>query len=163
MKITTFVGRIVERHAVAILIVVLVLSAFAAWSVSRISVVTTQDTFLSAESEAYRGYRAYEEAFGGDSMLILVPGSPLELATPEALQGFTELETQLRADPRIRSVVSPLTLLGPAAAQAGIDLSDPGSAPPSRARGRVSADPAGAVLPQQPRARRRPSGRRSHQ
>ncbi len=128
VKITTLVGRMVERHAVAILIIVLLLSSFAAWSVNGISVVTTQDAFLSAESEAYRGYQAYEKAFGGDSMLILIPGTPLELATPEALQGFTELERQLRADPRIRSVVSPLTLLGPAAAQGGIDLSDPGSA-----------------------------------
>jgi predicted RND superfamily exporter protein len=109
VKITTFVGRIVERHAVAILIVVLALSAFAVWSVTGMSVVTTQNAFLSAKSEAYRGYQDYEKAFGGDSMLILIPGTPLELATPEALKGFTELETKLRADPRIRSVVSPLT------------------------------------------------------
>jgi len=126
VNITTRIGHMVERHAVAILVVVVVLSAFAAWSVSQISVLTTQDTFLSPESEAFQGYRAYEDAFGGDSMLILVPGSPLELATPEALQGFTELESELEADPRIRSVVSPLTLLGEASMQDGLDLSDPG-------------------------------------
>jgi uncharacterized protein len=127
VKIATFVGRIVERHAVAILIVVLVLSAFAAWSVTGISVVTSQNAFLSASSEAYRGYQAYETAFGGDSMLVLVPGTPLELATPKALQGFTELQAKPKADPRIRSVVSPLTLLGTAATQGGLDLSDPGA------------------------------------
>ena len=112
----------------AILIVVLVLSALAAWSVTGISVVTSQNAFLSAKSEAFRGYQAYEKAFGGDSMMILIPGTPLELATPAALQGFTELEKKLRADPRIRSVVSPLTLLGPAAARGAIDLSNPASA-----------------------------------
>jgi predicted RND superfamily exporter protein len=128
VKVTEFVGRMVERHAVVILVIVLIISAFAAWSVSQISVITTQDTFLSAESEAFRGYRAYEQAFGGDSMLILVPGSPLELATPEALQGFMELETRLRSEPAlIRSVVSPLTLLQSAATQGDIDLSDPAS------------------------------------
>jgi hydrophobe/amphiphile efflux-3 (HAE3) family protein len=116
----------VERHAVAILAVVLVFSALAAWSVSQISVLTTQDTFLSTESEAFQGYRAYENAFGGDSMLILVPGSPLELATPEALQGFTELDAKLKSDPKIRSVVSPLTLLSGASAR-GLDLSNPAS------------------------------------
>lgn len=126
MKITTFVGRMVERHAVAILAVVLVFSALAAWSVTQISILTTQDTFLSTESEAFQGYRAYENAFGGDSMLILVPGSPLELATPEALQGFTELDAKLKTDPKIRSVVSPLTLLSGASAQ-GLDLSNPAS------------------------------------
>ena len=127
MKITNFIGRFVERHALVILFVVLLFSALAAWSASHINIVTTQDAFLSADSDAYRGYRAYEEAFGGDSMLILIPGNPLELATPEALQGFTELDQQLLADPRIRSVVSPLTLLSSAGAAGGLDLSDPDS------------------------------------
>lgn len=125
MRITERIGRIVERHALAILIVVLVFSALAAWGVSKISVITTQDTFLSPKSEAFQGHEAYEEAFGGDSMLILVPGSPLQLATPEALQSFTELEATLEADPKILSVLSPLTLLGGAAAQGDLDLSDP--------------------------------------
>ncbi|NLE73425.1 MAG: RND family transporter [Actinobacteria bacterium] len=125
MRITDRIGKIVERHAPIILIVVVVLSALAAWGVSRISVITTQDTFLSPKSEAFQGHKAYEEAFGGDSMLILIPGSPLQLATPEALQGFTELESTLKADPKIRSVMSPLTLLAGASAQTGLDLSDP--------------------------------------
>lgn len=127
VKIMAGVARAVERHAVAILTIVLVVSAFAGWSASQISILTTQDSFVSSESAVFQGYRAYAGAFGGDSMLILVPGSPLELATPEALQGFTELETTLRSDPMIRSVVSPLTLLEGATTQAGLDLSDPGS------------------------------------
>jgi len=125
MKPTQMIVGFVRRHAVILLVLVVVFSAFAAWGVTQISVVTTQDTFLSAESEAFKGHRAYEDAFGGDSMLILVPGSPLELATPEALQGFAELEAELSSDPRIRSVVSPLTLLAGASTQAGLDLGDP--------------------------------------
>lgn len=128
MKTARSIGRVVERRAVAILLLVLVLSALAGWSVSRISVVTTQNAFLSEQSDAYRGYRAYEQAFGGDSMVILIPGSPLELATPKALAGLTGLEAQLSSDPKIRSVVSPLTLLGSSGEQAGIDLSDPAAA-----------------------------------
>jgi len=128
MKVTTAVGRSVERHAVFILVAVLVFSAFAAWSVNGISVVTTQDAFLSAKSEAYRGYRAYEQAFGGESMLILIPGTPLELATPETVRGLTELGSQLSTDPRIRSVVNPLTLLESSTELGDIDLSNPASA-----------------------------------
>ena len=137
MKITARVARIVERHAMAILVVVLVLSAFAAWSVTNISVATGQDSFLSAKSAAFQGYRAYESAFGGDSMVVLLPGSPLELATPEALKEFADLDAKLKTDPAIRSVVSPLTLLGPAAATGAIDLSDPAAALKA-----VMADPA---------------------
>lgn len=76
MKPTQMIVGFVRRHAVILLVLVVVFSAFAAWGVTQISVVTTQDTFLSAESEAFKGHRAYEDAFGGDSMLILVPGSP---------------------------------------------------------------------------------------
>jgi hydrophobe/amphiphile efflux-3 (HAE3) family protein len=128
VKLRQLVLRIVERHALAILLVVIVLSALAAWSVTKISVVTTQDAFLSTESGAYRGYEAYGEAFGGDSLLVLIPGSPLDFATPDALAGFTQLDRAIKADPRILSVVSPLTLFGPAAAQAGLDLSSPTAA-----------------------------------
>ncbi len=124
MSIIRFIARMVERHAVVLMIIVIIASAFAAWSASGISILTTQDAFLSPKSEAFQGYGAYEQAFGGDSMLILIPGSPLELATPEALQGFTKLTSDLKADPAIRSVVSPLTLLEGASAQ-GVDLSDP--------------------------------------
>ena len=107
MKIAASLSRFIERRAVLILVIVLVVSAFAGWSASQISVVTTQDAFLSADSDAFVGYRAYENAFGGDSMLILIPGSPLDLATPEALAGFTQLDATLKSDPKIRSVVSP--------------------------------------------------------
>jgi predicted RND superfamily exporter protein len=58
MKITGSFTRIVERRSLVILVAVLAISAFAAWSVSRISVLTTMDTFLSPESEALQGYRA---------------------------------------------------------------------------------------------------------
>jgi predicted RND superfamily exporter protein len=128
VNIRARIARIVERHALVILVVVLVLSGFAAWSVTNISVLTTQDTFLSAKSQAFQGYRAYEKAFGGDSMLILIPGSPLELATAASLKDFTELDAELTANPAIRAVVSPLTLLGPAAAKGAIDLSNPSAA-----------------------------------
>jgi len=50
MKIAAFVGRIVERHAPAILVVVLILIGLASWSVGKTSIVTTQDAFISPDS-----------------------------------------------------------------------------------------------------------------
>lgn len=128
MKIAKFVGTILERHPVPILVAVAVLTGLAAWSAGGISIVTTQEAFLSSESDAFLGYKANEKAFGGDAMLILIPGSPEELTDANALSGLADLHKALGADPRIRSVVSPLTLLGPAAAQAGVDLNTPGFA-----------------------------------
>ena len=64
MKPTHMIAEFVRRHAVVLLVLVVVLSVFAAWSVTQMSVVTTQDTFLSPESEAFKGHRAYEDAGG---------------------------------------------------------------------------------------------------
>ena len=80
MKPTHMIAEFVRRHAVVLLVLVVVLSVFAAWSVTQMSVVTTQDTFLSPESEAFKGHRAYEDAFGRDPMPILLTGSALEHA-----------------------------------------------------------------------------------
>lgn len=125
MKVWRFVGTIVERHPVAIVMAVLVLTALAAWSASGISIVTTQEAFLSPDSPAFQGYKANEEAFGGDSLVALIPGSPEELTNKETLKALADLHAKLGADPRIRSVVSPYTLLQSIAAQQGIDISSP--------------------------------------
>jgi hydrophobe/amphiphile efflux-3 (HAE3) family protein len=122
VKIAKLLGKIVERRALAILIVALALTALAGLSVSNISLLTTQEAFVSPESEAFLGYQAYDKAFGGDSLMILIPGTLEELTSTEALDGYALLEERLGADPMIRSVVSPLTLLRPLAAEAGADL-----------------------------------------
>ncbi len=122
------VVRFIERRSLVVLLLVVAFSALAGWGVTTTDIITSQEAFISTESEAYRGFLDYSEAFGGDSLVVLIPGSPLDFATPEALQGFTDLETALTSDPRVLSVVSPVTLFGPAAEQAGLDLSSPTAA-----------------------------------
>lgn len=65
MKIAAFLDKIVERHTLAVLVVALIFAGFAAWSASTISMVTTQDAFISPESDAFKGYLAYDQTFGG--------------------------------------------------------------------------------------------------
>ena len=128
MRLGQMIVRFIERQTLTIFLLVIALSGLAAWGVTQITVVTSQDAFISTDGEAYRNYEAYAQAFGGDSIVVLIPGSPLDFASPEALEGFARLETALGADARVRSVVSPLTLFGPAAEQAGFDLSSPEAA-----------------------------------
>jgi len=120
--------RFIERRALVILILVVALSALAGWGLTGIEVVTSQEAFISADSDAYQGFLEYGEEFGGDSLVVLIPGSPLDFAVPEALEGFADLESELMADPGVLSVISPMTLFGPAAQQAGLDLSSPSAA-----------------------------------
>jgi hydrophobe/amphiphile efflux-3 (HAE3) family protein len=128
VKIARSIGKIVERRTLLILIVGLLLTGIAAWSVSNISLVTSQEAFISRDSEAYKGYLANEQAFGGDSVMVLVSGTPLTLTGADALQAYAQLEEELGTDPMILSVLSPLTLLRPAATSYGVDLAMPGFA-----------------------------------
>lgn len=128
MRLMQLMVRFIERRALVILILVIALSALAGWGLTTTSIITSQEAFISTDSDAYQGFLEYGEEFGGDSLVVLIPGSPLEFATEEALDGFTELEAALSTDPRVLSVISPVTLFGSAAAEAGLDLSSPTAA-----------------------------------
>lgn len=122
MRLRQLVVRFIERRTLTILVMLIALSALAGWGVTTTSIITSQDAFISTDSEAYQGYERYSRAFGGDSIVVLIPGAPLDFATPEALEGFARLEYALSADPRVLSVISPVTLFGSAAEEAGVDL-----------------------------------------
>jgi hydrophobe/amphiphile efflux-3 (HAE3) family protein len=111
-----------------VLIGAVAVSALAVLGVVGIEIVTTQDTFVSAESQEFLDGQAYEQEFGGDALVVLVPATPEVAASPEMLGGFRELHAQLAAEPKIHSVVSAMTLLEPLAQQAGVDLTVEGVA-----------------------------------
>lgn len=120
-RIARVVGLLVEQHPVRVLIGVVVVSALAIAGVVGTEIVTTQDTFVSASSDVFVANQAYEQEFGGDALVVLVPGTPEMVTDPETLGGLSKLHEQLAAEPMIHSVVSPLTLLEPFAQQAGVD------------------------------------------
>jgi len=127
-RVARVVGLFLEQHPVWVLTGAVAVSALAVVGVEGIEIVTTQDTFVSAESKVFVDGQAYERDFGGDALVVLVPATPEVAASPETLGGFRELHEQLAAEPRIHSVVSAMTLLEPLAQQAGVDLTAEGVA-----------------------------------
>lgn len=109
----TNIGKFVERHPVWIIAATVGFTLLAVLGASSTRMVTTQDAFVSRDSEVFRGYEAYDNAFGGDPIVVLIPGTPNELTSPSTLTAVRSLSTEFSKDPAVRSVVSILTLLPP--------------------------------------------------
>ncbi|MCX9191650.1 hypothetical protein C3Y87_09520 [Carbonactinospora thermoautotrophica] len=109
------IGTFVERHPLRIVTVAVVLTLLAVLGVNSTQIVTTQDAFVPRDSPVFQGYEAYERAFGGDPLVVLIPGSPDQLTSPATLTAMRSLHAKLSGDPAVRSVVSIVTLLQAAA------------------------------------------------
>ncbi len=107
------IGMFVERHPIWIITSVVGFTLLAAIGASSTQIVTTQDAFVQRDSQIFRGYTAYDKAFGGDPTVILIPGKPVELTSPDNVAAIRSLTSTFSKDPAIRSVVSILTFLPP--------------------------------------------------
>ncbi len=121
-------GRFVEARPGSILATTLVLIALAVVGASQTRIVTTQDAFVDSNSDTARNSVAYAAAFGGDPLVVMIPGTPQDLTSPQAVDRIRTLTDQLGKDPGVRSIVSVLTLLSTAALPAGVSLEQPGVA-----------------------------------
>jgi predicted RND superfamily exporter protein len=58
----------------------------------------------------------------------MIPGTPAELTSPRTLQAVATLSEQIKGEPNVKSVVSPLTLLSAGTLPEGVSLAQPGVA-----------------------------------
>lgn len=107
------IGKLVERHPMWIITGVLGFTLLAVFGASSTQIVTTQDAFVERDSQIFRGYEAYDKAFGGDPTVILIPGKPAELTSSATVAAIRSLSATFSKDPAIRSVVSILTFFPP--------------------------------------------------
>jgi hypothetical protein len=124
----TRIGRFVEARPGAILLATIVLVALAAAGASQTHIVTTQDVFVNSDSSTALDNTAYQKAFGGESIVVMVQGKPADLTSPKTLGAIAALSETLAKDPAVKSVVSPMTLLATGKLPAGVTLDQPGVA-----------------------------------
>jgi len=124
--IFTRLGRFVEARPGFILGVTVVLMVLAILGASQTHIVTTQEVFVDKDSATYIDNTAYENAFGGQSLVVMIPGTPAELTNAATLKEVSALTTELGQDSRVKSIVSPLTLLSAGTLPAGVTLDQPG-------------------------------------
>jgi uncharacterized protein len=96
---------------VGVAVVTLVLGA----GLTRLEFATGQDSYLNPGSRAAVENEAYQDLFGGETMVVLFtmePGRTVEdLFTPANIEAFETIEADLRASDDTEAVVSPLTAL----------------------------------------------------
>ncbi len=122
----TRLGRFVEARPGSILAATIVLVILAAAGASQTHIVTTQEVFVDRDSSTYLNNTAYEKAFGGQSLVVMIPGTQAELTSGKTLQAISALTADLGHDARVKSVVSALTLLSAGTLPEGVTLDQPG-------------------------------------
>jgi predicted RND superfamily exporter protein len=96
-------GRFVEARPGSILLATIVLIGLALAGASQTHIVTTQEVFVDKGSAAAKDSAAYEAAFGGQSLVVLIPGTPAELTSPKTLQAIATLTERIQSDPNVKS------------------------------------------------------------
>ena len=126
----TRLGRFVEARPGSILAATIVLVVLAVLGATQTHIVTTQEVFVNKDSDTYKNNQAYSAAFGGESLAVMITGTPQELTSPATLTKVKTLTDELSKDSDVRAIVSPLTILSAAAGQlpAGVTIDQPGVA-----------------------------------
>ncbi len=110
-----YVGTWLSRHSALVLVGVLALTAVFSIGLGRLDFATGQDSYIDPNSQVAKDNRAYQELFGGESMVVLFTveeGKNLvDLFTSENIDQIEQVEATLSDDPSIVSVVSPVKLL----------------------------------------------------
>jgi hydrophobe/amphiphile efflux-3 (HAE3) family protein len=124
----TRLGRFVEARPGSILAATIVLVVLAVVGATQTHILTTQEVFVDPSSDTYKANQAYGAAFGGGSLVVMIPGTPEELTSPATLAKVQDLTDRLSKDAGIHSIVSPLTLLSASSLPEGVSLDQPGVA-----------------------------------
>jgi hypothetical protein len=122
----TRIGKFVEARPGTILLVTIVLACLAVAGASQTHIVTTQDVFVNSDSETALNNTAYKQAFGGDSLVLMIPGKPADLTSPKTMAAVAAFTDKMTHDSDVKSVVSALTLLSAGTLPQGVTLDQPG-------------------------------------
>jgi uncharacterized protein len=109
------VGEILSRRTSLVLGVTVAVAVVLATGLPRLDFATGQDSFLDADSAAARDNERYQDAFGGETMVVLFTldegRTIVDLFTPANVAQLEEIEATLSADATFSSVVTPLIAL----------------------------------------------------
>jgi len=115
------VGAFIGRHPALIVAASLALAGVAVFGALRLEMRTSQDEFISSKSQVYRDYERVGDYFGSGNVLILLEGELDSLLSPANVDAMARLQQEISADERVKSVISPVTFLEPAAQKAAQD------------------------------------------
>lgn len=105
------------RRPIVVLVGTLAAMLLLSLGLTRIEFQTSQDTLVSSSSQVFKDNVRYQDEFGGDTMLVLVSGDPVDLFSSENITALQHLEADLRATEGVETVVGPYAAMQYAADQ----------------------------------------------
>jgi hydrophobe/amphiphile efflux-3 (HAE3) family protein len=110
------VGKWLGRRTLATVVAVVVVTLALGVGVTRLDFATGQDSYLDPDSQTATDNRAYQQLFGGETMIVLftVPDDKTlaDFFVSDNIAQLNEMEATLLADDEVvHSVVSPVALL----------------------------------------------------
>lgn len=104
-------GRWQAKHAGVLLAFAAVATIILVFGLGRLEFSTGQDTLLSPGSDVYKDNLRYQEAFGGDPIILLLEGDVMSLFGEPNRSRLRAFESEILAMADVHSVVSPLTVV----------------------------------------------------
>jgi hydrophobe/amphiphile efflux-3 (HAE3) family protein len=111
---------LIVRRPVMVLVAAAVVTVALASGLSGLEFRTDQDTLVNSNSKVFTDNVTYQDRFGGETMLILVSGDPVDLFAGQNLASLEQLESELRAAPGVANVIGPYSSVQYAADQLAV-------------------------------------------
>ena len=113
-------ARVLVRRPVLVLCATFLVTAALSVGLVNLEFRTDQNTLVNSSSQVFKDNVRYQQEFGGDNMLILVSGDPVDLFSAKNIDALQQMEKDLRATPGVSTVVGPYTAMQFAKDQLGV-------------------------------------------
>jgi len=105
-------GTVIERRHLIFLILGLVLIVPSVIATTQVKMKSGFDTFVSANSQAYKDLQKFNQHFSSDAVVVLVTGDSLyQLLEPENIAAMDTIEKAMSTDNSSLSTVGPVYLM----------------------------------------------------
>lgn len=111
-------ARFIKGHPWWLIVIAIVLVAAAVPGITTLESETGFDSLVSSDSEIWQNTLLYQEQFGGEPITILLTGDIDDIFSSDNLATLSQFEQQFSEDGRYRAILSPLTILQAAIAEA---------------------------------------------
>lgn len=111
-KIFSWIGDLIEKHPVKVLLATILLFAILIAGVANIRMATGNETLVQTDNEVFISNKDMETSFGGDSILVLfTDDAGGNLLSLENIRKMWNIEQKFKYEDNIFSIMSPASIV----------------------------------------------------